>query len=83
MQQIVNRETDPLANAANTPLIEVKDLYCIYGEHYTLIDIDWEVQKGENWVVFGLNGSGKTTLLRFPVRFLIDIITMKRQSILC
>lgn len=63
MQQIVNRETDPLANAENTPLIEVKDLYCIYGEHYTLIDIDWEVQKGENWVVFGLNGSGKTTLL--------------------
>lgn len=28
-----------------------------------LKDINWEVKKGEHWVVFGMNGSGKTTLL--------------------
>jgi len=28
-----------------------------------LLDINWEVQPGENWAILGLNGSGKTTLL--------------------
>ena len=28
-----------------------------------LNDINWQVRKGENWILFGLNGSGKTTLL--------------------
>ena len=28
-----------------------------------LKDINWQVRKGENWILFGLNGSGKTTLL--------------------
>ncbi len=30
----------------------------------TLLDhIDWQVEKGEHWIVLGLNGAGKTTLL--------------------
>lgn len=33
------------------------------GNQYILKDIDWEVKKGEHWLVFGMNGSGKTTLL--------------------
>lgn len=28
-----------------------------------LTDINWQVEKGQHWAVFGLNGSGKTTLL--------------------
>lgn len=37
---------------------------CIYsGKRFLLHDIDWEVKRGEHWLVFGLNGSGKTTLL--------------------
>ena len=64
MEQCKNEkiQTD-VVNVSETPLIKVENLYCIYGEHYTLIDIDWDVKYGENWVVFGLNGSGKTTLL--------------------
>ncbi len=26
-------------------------------------DVNWEINSGENWVLFGLNGCGKTTLL--------------------
>lgn len=29
-----------------------------------LKDVNWEIQRGEHWVVLGLNGSGKTTLLK-------------------
>jgi len=50
-------------------LIEVKDLYCIHGNRYTLTNIDWEVKRGDNWLVFGLNGSGKTTLLSILAGF--------------
>jgi iron complex transport system ATP-binding protein len=33
-------------------------------EQQTLLrQINWQVNKGEHWAVFGLNGSGKTTLL--------------------
>lgn len=44
-------------------VIKTKKLSCKVGHRYLLKDIDWEVQKGEHWVVFGTNGSGKTTLL--------------------
>jgi iron complex transport system ATP-binding protein len=30
---------------------------------WILKDINWEVKKGENWVLYGLNGAGKTALL--------------------
>lgn len=42
---------------------QMKGLGCKSGYKYILKDIDWEVKKGEHWVVFGMNGSGKTTLL--------------------
>lgn len=54
---------------AEEVLIEVKNLYCIHGNRYTLADINWEVKRGENWLVFGLNGSGKTTLLSIIAGF--------------
>lgn len=38
-------------------------LGCKSGNRYIIRDIDWEVEKGHHWVVFGQNGSGKTTLL--------------------
>ena len=44
-------------------IISVRGLCVRSGSRYLLRDIDWEVKKGEQWVVFGLNGSGKTTLL--------------------
>ena len=43
-------------------------------------DIDWQVGKGERWILFGPNGSGKTTLLQvistyqFPARGTASIL---------
>ena len=45
------------------PVIEVKNLCCKSGYRYLLHNINWEVQKGDHWIVFGMNGCGKTTLL--------------------
>lgn len=33
------------------------------GNRYLLKNITWDIQKGENWLLYGLNGCGKTTLL--------------------
>lgn len=44
-------------------VISVTNLGYKAGYRYLLKDINWQVKKGEHWVVFGMNGSGKTTLL--------------------
>ncbi len=44
-------------------LIQTKDLCCRSGNRYLLNHLNWKVEQGEHWLVFGLNGSGKTTLL--------------------
>lgn len=53
----------------NEVLIDVKHLCCKSGKRYLLNDIDWTVNKGEHWAVFGLNGCGKTTLLSIIAGF--------------
>lgn len=45
------------------PIIEINHLCCKAGYRYLLHDINWKVNPGENWVLFGMNGCGKTTLL--------------------
>lgn len=45
------------------PIIQVRDLCCLSGSQYLLNNINWQVNKGEQWIVFGRNGCGKTTLL--------------------
>lgn len=50
-------------------IIETSRLSVKIGHRYILHDIDWQVKKGEHWVVFGLNGSGKTTLLSIIAGF--------------
>ncbi len=54
---------------AREPLIEVEALSCIHGNRYTLTNINWRVERGSSWLVFGLNGSGKTTLLSIIAGF--------------
>lgn len=44
-------------------IIKANKVCCQSGKHYLLQNIDWEVKRGDHWIVFGLNGSGKTTLL--------------------
>lgn len=50
-------------------VVKIRDLTCLAGNNALLSNIDWTVQKGEHWVVFGLNGSGKTTLLSIIAGF--------------
>lgn len=51
-------------------IVELNNLGYKTGNRYILKDIDWEIKKGEHWVVFGMNGSGKTTLLSIIAGYL-------------
>lgn len=44
-------------------LIQASELCCRSGKKFLLNHINWKVEQGEHWLIFGLNGSGKTTLL--------------------
>ena len=50
-------------------VIEIKNLELKSGDTYLLKDINWNVKKGEHWIIFGMNGSGKTTLLSILAGF--------------
>ena len=51
-------------------LLSIAHLSYQVGNRILLKDICWQVEKGENWCVFGLNGSGKTTLLSIAAGYL-------------
>jgi len=55
--------------AEKETIIKTEGLCCQAGKRYLLRNINWEVKRGEQWVVFGLNGSGKTTLLSIIAGF--------------
>jgi molybdate transport system ATP-binding protein len=46
------------------PLLRIDrvDLYVDYRP--VLLDLNWELRKGQHWAVFGANGSGKTSFLK-------------------
>lgn len=50
-------------------VITLNNVSCKAGYRYLLKNINWNVHKGEHWVVFGMNGSGKTTLLSIIAGF--------------
>lgn len=45
------------------PIIETKELCYKVGKRHLINHVNWQVQTGENWLIFGMNGCGKTTLL--------------------
>ena len=53
-----------------TTIVKMKDLGLKMGNQFLLKNIDWEVRKGEHWIVFGMNGCGKTTLLSIVAGFM-------------
>lgn len=53
----------------STPIIDAKKLSLRAGRAFLLNDINWQVNQGEHWLVFGMNGSGKTTLLSIVAGF--------------
>lgn len=64
----IQRESDALVNEIHqTPvpdsLIKFSRVNVGWDEHRVLVDLDWEVRKGEHWLIRGPNGSGKTTIL--------------------
>lgn len=50
-------------------VIDTEHLSLKAGHRYLLSDINWQVRRGEHWVVFGMNGCGKTTLLSILAGF--------------
>lgn len=44
-------------------VVELKDVACLSGARFLIKNINWTIEKGDRWVVFGRNGCGKTTLL--------------------
>lgn len=50
-------------------VIDCKNVACQSGKKYLIRDINWQVKRGEHWVLFGQNGCGKTTLLSIIAGF--------------
>ncbi len=66
-----------MTNVTNPPLA-VRDLTMAYGETTIMKDLDFEVRRGEIFVIMGGSGSGKSTLLKH----LIGLKRPKAGSIL-
>ncbi len=54
----------PPVDFSAPPLLELKGINVFVERTHVLHNINWTVEKGQNWAVLGENGSGKTTLLR-------------------
>lgn len=46
------------------PLLKVEHLTKHYGSQAAVVDANFQVSKGQQWVIIGASGSGKSTLLR-------------------
>lgn len=70
--------TSPLKQAQEETreiLVEMNHVNVGWGDHRVLIDLNWQLKKGEHWLVRGPNGSGKTTFL--------ELITGDNQQVYC
>ena len=46
------------------PIAALSGVSVVYDGVVVLADVDWQIARGQRWVVLGRNGSGKTTLVR-------------------
>ncbi|MGG3466726.1 ABC transporter ATP-binding protein [Neobacillus pocheonensis] len=64
-------------------ILQLEDVSLKRDGKWILQNIDWKINKGENWVLFGLNGSGKTAILNllnayfFPTKGTINVLGME------
>ncbi len=56
-----------MAEPAHEPLIKVEDLTVGYGDEIVLHDINFDVRRGEVFVILGGSGCGKSTLLKHMI----------------
>jgi iron complex transport system ATP-binding protein len=52
------------AISGEAPLLQLDKVRVVRDGRPLIDDVDWELRRGERWVILGPNGSGKTTLLR-------------------
>jgi molybdate transport system ATP-binding protein len=65
-------------------VVRMKNVHVQYGDKKILDDINWEVKKGEKWLLSGPNGAGKSTLLSLitadnPQAYANDIYLFDRK----
>lgn len=64
-------------------ILQLEDVSLKRDGKWILQDINWQIDKGEHWVLFGLNGSGKTAILNllnaysFPTKGTITVLGME------
>lgn len=50
--------------ASDAPLIELHDVRVMLGRRTVLENVNWQLRRGEHWLISGANGAGKSTFLR-------------------
>ncbi len=54
----------------NNAVLKLNNVSLTKSGNLILKDLNWEVKKGENWVILGSNGSGKTMMLKMLSGFI-------------
>ncbi|WP_066320775.1 ABC transporter ATP-binding protein [Bacillus sp. FJAT-29814] len=64
-------------------ILQLEEVSLVRDGNWILNDVNWQIDKGEHWVLFGLNGSGKTAILNllnayfFPTKGRINVLGME------
>jgi iron complex transport system ATP-binding protein len=64
-------------------ILQLENVALRRGDTWILKDLNWKIDEGQNWVLFGLNGSGKTSILNllnaytFPTRGKMSVLGME------
>jgi iron complex transport system ATP-binding protein len=64
-------------------VLKLENVSLLREGNWIIQDINWKINRGENWVLFGLNGSGKTAILNlinayyFPTKGKVTVLGME------
>ncbi|MBS4211793.1 ABC transporter ATP-binding protein [Neobacillus rhizophilus] len=64
-------------------ILQLEDVSLKRSDKWILKNVNWQIERGEHWVLFGLNGSGKTAILNllnaynFPTKGRINVLGME------
>ena len=66
----------------NTLVIDTRDILLYRGDTTLVGPLNWQVNAGEQWIIFGPNGAGKTSLLHmvggdlFPSKGTLSVLAV-------